>query len=303
MKLMLRVGAILIALAMGLIGRSVQAADGEVKTAPVRIGMGESLFRDVPKSVLFVMMKPFGQIMKAQTGVDGELTPAGDHEQLGQMLADNKVQLGVMHGIEFAWIRLKHPELKPLMIAVNQTHHLRAKVIVRGDAELSAFEDLKGQTIAMPKGTRDHCRIYLDGQCQECGDESKNFFDKVTKPGTIEDALDDVIDGEAAATVVDGVSLECYQHNKPGRSSKLRVLSESDIFPAGVVVYNPTTLDEETLQRFREGMLNARSTSSGKQLLLIWKLTGFEPIPDDYQETLDNIVSIYPPPVAPAKTK
>lgn len=306
MKSMLRVAAILFIVALGLVTlvRPARADDTETpQKAPVKIGMADSLFRDVPKSVLFVMMRPFGQIMKAQTGVDGELTPAGDHEQLGGMLADNKVQLGVMHGIEFAWMRLKHPELQPLMIAVNQDHHLRAHVVVRAQAELEGFKDLQGQTIALPKGTRDHCRLYLDGLCQESGQEAKGYFENITKPGTMEDALDDVIDGEVSAALVDGISLNCFKHNKPGRFNQLRVLSQSEVFPAGVVVFNPSTLDEDTLQRFRQGMLNARNTSSGKQLLLIWKLTGFEPVPEDYEETLTNIVKAYPPPAVPEPSK
>lgn len=305
MKLMFRVGALLLALAMGLVtlaGNKITAAENEAKR-PVRIGMADALFRDVPKSVLFMMMRPFGQIMKAQTGVDGELTPGGNHEELGQALIDNKFQLGVMHGIEFAWIRTKHPELQPLMIAVNQNHHLRAKLVIRGDSELEGFDGLKGAIIAMPKGTREHCRLFLDGQCQECGECAKDFFENITKPGSIEEALDDVVDGEAGAAVVDNVAFDAFQHNKPGRAAKLRVLAESEIFPAGVVVYNPSTLDDETLERFREGMLNAKNTASGKQLLMIWKLTGFEPVPDDYEETLLNIISAYPPPAPAAGNK
>jgi hypothetical protein len=42
--------------------------------------------------------------------VSGELVPCGDADNLGRQLMDDKVQLGVFHGIEFAWARQKYPE-------------------------------------------------------------------------------------------------------------------------------------------------------------------------------------------------
>src|SRR5207302_707113 len=101
----------------------------------------------------------------------------------------------------------------------------------------------------------------------------------ITMPSTIEDALDDVVDDEAQATIVDGVCLDAYKRRKPGRCEKLKTLMLSEIFPSGVVAYHPGALDEATIQRFREGMLNAHKEPLGRQLLTMWKLTGFEPVP------------------------
>src|SRR5437867_2975367 len=71
------------------LGRQAQAADDEPEqAAPVRIGMVSTLFRDVPQPLMMAMMHPFGSLMKAMTGVNGELVPGGEPDSLGQQLAN-----------------------------------------------------------------------------------------------------------------------------------------------------------------------------------------------------------------------
>jgi hypothetical protein len=77
-------------------------------------------------------------------------------------------------------------------------------------------------------------------------------------------------------------------------------VEKSETVPAAVVAYLPGTVDETTLNRFRDGMINANKSPLGRQFMALWKLTGFEPIPQDYEETLDNILKTYPTPQAPA---
>jgi ABC-type phosphate/phosphonate transport system substrate-binding protein len=266
------------------------------QAAPVRIGMVNTLFRDVPQPLMMAMMSPFGSLMKAMTGVTGELVPGGDPAHLGQQLADDKVHLAVFHGIEFAWVQLKHPELQPLMIAVNQNRHLRCHLVVRDDCAAKSFAELKGQILALPRGTREHTRLFLERHCRECGKEPKGLFGKIAVPSTNEDALDDVVDNEAQAAIVDGVALDAYKRRKPARCAKLRSAVISEIFPSGVVAYHPGAIDEATLQRFREGMTNANKEPLGRQMLTLWKLTGFEEVPEEFPETLENIVKFYQPP-------
>ena len=298
-----RMGLRLGALAVGLAG-VVFALPAAAQDAPyggaVRIGMSGTLFRDTPPSLVLALMRPFGALMESQTGLTGKLLPVGDPITLGRQLADGEVQLGVFHGFEFAWARQQHPQLRPLMIAVNQDRHLRAFLVVRRDNKAEEIADLQGKRLALPRGTREHCRLFLQRRCEEVGKEPSRLF-KITTPPNVEEALDDLVDDEVQAAVVDGVSLDRFKHRKPGRYARLRVVLESEVFPAGVVAYNPGSLGEETVRRFRSGMLNANRSPKGRQLMTLWKLTGFEPVPPDYDETLANIVKAYPPPPAGGK--
>jgi ABC-type phosphate/phosphonate transport system substrate-binding protein len=262
----------------------------------VRIGMAATLFKDMPESTVRTMLGPFGALMEVQTGVRGEVVLSSDAMSMAQSLADNHVQLAVFHGIEFAWAKIKHPELKPLVIAVNQQVYLRALVMVRGDSKAANLTDLEAKSVALPRGTREHCGLYVEHHCRECKKEVQGYFAKITTPANAEEALDDVVDGVVEGTVIDGVSLETYKRRKPGRFAKLKEAGMSDLFPGGVIAYRPGSVDDGTLKKFRDGLTNANSTILGKQLLTLWKLTAFEPVPGDFEQVLTEIVKTYPPP-------
>jgi ABC-type phosphate/phosphonate transport system substrate-binding protein len=284
--------------ALGVFASPLLAEETTHQTEPVKIGMVGSLFKEIPKPMVAVLMQPFAALMQQQTGLPGQILPAGEYTNLGQELAKDKFQLGVFHGVEFAWAKQKHPDLQPLMIAINQDRYLRAYLVVRSDMEGDCLNDMEGKILAIPRGTREHCWLFLEKYCQKCGHEPKEFFAQITTPPNPEDALDKVFDDEVQATVVDGPGLESYKRRKPGRFEQLQTLLISEKFPAGVVAYHPGALDRETLRRFREGMMNANKTALGRQLMTLWKLTAFEPVPTDYEKTLAEIVVAYPPPPA-----
>jgi ABC-type phosphate/phosphonate transport system substrate-binding protein len=293
-----RFGFLILVVAGGAgLAATAPAAENEAnRPGTVRIGMVSSLFRDTPEPLVQSMMQPFGVLMESQTGLTGKLMAAGGAARLGKLLAEDQVQLGVFHGFEFGWARQKYPDLRPLMIAVNQEHHLHALILVRADASAQTLADLKGRSLAVPLHTRGHCHLYLEHCCQLAGLEPEKFFAKITAPANVEDALDDLVDNLVQAALVDGTALDCYHRRKPVRFAKLRTLQRSETFPAAVVAYHPGSLDDATLRRFREGMLNANKGVLGRQFLTLWKLTGFEPIPDDYEQTLANILKAYPAP-------
>ena len=284
-------------LATGLIAAlKTAAAAPAANEAGVKIGMVNSLFRDIPEATVSAMMQPFSVIMQAQTGVRGELVMGGDMNSLADQLAADKVQLAVFHGVEFAWARVKHPELRPLAIAVNQDPHLHALVVVRAENNAADVSSLHDQVLAMPQQSKIHCHLFLEKFSRSGRRPTQQFFSKVTTPPNTEEALDDVIDKDAAVAVVDGVAFETFKRRKPGRAAKLRVVATSDVFPSAVIAYRPGVLDEATLNKFRSGLFNANQNAMGKQMLTLWKLTAFEAIPADYEQNLTEIVKTYPPP-------
>src|SRR5262249_7110202 len=151
--------------------------------------------------------------------------------------------------------------------------------------------------VALPRGVREHCRLFLERHCQSNGKETPRFFAEISAPASVEEALDDVVDGVVHAAVVDGVALDCYHKRKPRRFAQLKELTKSESFPPTVIAFRKGGLDDATLSRFRESLLSAKTTPRGRQVLQITKLTGFEPVPKDYEKTLVAIGKAYPPPV------
>jgi ABC-type phosphate/phosphonate transport system substrate-binding protein len=265
----------------------------------IRIGIVHSLFRDIPESSWGFGMRLFQPLMRAQTGLETDLKPPTDAETLAKEVLDKKLDLGIFQGIEFAWEQQKHPELKPLVILINLHPGRESHLLVRKDARATRWCDLKGKTLALPLHTREHAYVFLEKQCRQCGGkDARHFFNKITRPETIEDALDDVIEGKVPAALVDDVGLEAYRRRKPGRADKLRDFSKSEMFPDTVIAYRDGALDEATLKRCREGLLKGHQTLEGRLLLMFWRVTSFQPVPDDFDRLLADIARAYPQPAS-----
>ena len=117
----------------------------------------------------------------------------------------------------------------------------------------------------------------------------------MTAPETLEDEIDDVVDGAVQATAVDTLALDAYKRRKPGRSSRLKEIQKSQLFPAPVIAYQPGAQDDATLARFRDDLVRTNQNADGQRLLNLWKLTGFEVVPDNYEKELTAIAKTYPP--------
>jgi ABC-type phosphate/phosphonate transport system substrate-binding protein len=262
----------------------------------VRIGLVSSLFRDTPESLIQLMTKPLKSLMESQTGMSGTLAAGGDASHLGKQLQDDRFQLAVFHGVEFAWVRQKHPELKPLVVAIRDGRPMHAILMVRDDSGIASVADLTGKSLAVCRQCREHCRLFIERRCEACGKPYNQLCSKVTTPCDSEDALDDVVDGVVQAAVVDGAALERYKKDKPDRFAKLKAAQRSEPFPPAVIAYKPGVLSEKILERFRDGLINAHKNTKGKQLLNMCRITCFEAVPDDYEQMLVAIAKAYPPP-------
>jgi len=278
-------------------------AKGETLPSPIRLGVVQSFFRDVPEPMVGVAMKPFSALVKMQTGFDTELAPPTDTETLGELLSRNKVQLALFEGVEFAWAKQSWPDLQPLVIVVNEHRNRQASLMVRQDSKIASFSDLQGKQLAIPRRSRSHCHLFVERLSQENGKEAKDFFSKLITSSGAEVALDDLVDGGVQVVVVDREALHCYQRRKPGRFEKLKELQKSEVFPDSVIAYRSGVFDQAVLNRFRGGLEKADSTSIGRQLLILWNMTSFEDVPADYERILADIGKAYPPPKAPGTKK
>jgi ABC-type phosphate/phosphonate transport system substrate-binding protein len=269
---------------------------------PVRIGMVSSLFNDIPPALVEFAGGPFKALMKEFTGLSGQLKVGGDAYEVGKKLIDKQLDLAVFHGFEFGWARQKYPDLSALTIAVSKHRQVYAYLVVRADSDAKTFSDLKGKDVGLPRKSKEHCRLFMERGCADnghCG--AKVFFNQVIASPNADDALDDVLRGKLQGVVADSMSLEEYEQFKPGCFARLKVLKQSEPFPPAVIVYREGALDAETLKRFRDGMISANLSPRGRDMMSIFKMTAFEPVPDDYNQQVAEIIRHYPAPAEPAE--
>src|SRR5262245_24392296 len=96
---------------------------------PVRIGMLGSMFRNTKPAQFDVQTKPFRSLVESQTGLKTELLLEPTADQLRRKMEAGTIQLGLFHGYEFAWVRLKQPALRPLTIVAPE-HPIQAFLVV-----------------------------------------------------------------------------------------------------------------------------------------------------------------------------
>ncbi len=70
---------------------------------------------------------------------------------------------------------------------------------------------------------------------------------------------------------------------------------QSEAFPCAVIAYYPGKLSQALLDRFREGMLSAKDSRQGRQMMQLCRISSFEDVPDDFDKMLDDIAKAYPP--------
>lgn len=266
----------------------------------VRIGLVQTMFTDLPDALVRLAVQPLTALIKEHTGLKAQLLLGGDAFELGRKLHSDEVDLAVFHGIEMAWTQQKYANLRPLIISHNKFPNLRANLVVRQDSSLANLADLKGQTLAVPRQTKVHCRVFLDHQCTtSCQCQARIFFKNIANPCDYEEALDEVLGGKVQAALVDDWALYNYGQNKPERFPQLRILKKSEQFPTGTIAYREGALDEATLQRFRQGMSNASTTVRGREMMNWFRIRAFQAVPQEYLQQLADILKTYPPPETP----
>src|SRR5262245_4074942 len=271
----------------------------------VRIGVPASVFTEVSPIARNFVLGHFSGVMKELTGMTGKISPPADALAVARALDEKTLDLAVFQGHEFAWAAQRYPSLRPLMIAVYHDRNIRACLVVPKESAAKDFGCLKGKDMALALGTKCPCRMFLARHCVTGGSacEPKKFFQKITRPGYPEAALDAVCNEEVACTVVDRASWKIYQENKTGNAACLKVLKESEVFPAACIAYRQGNLPDAKLERFKQGMLDAKDSPRGRQLMFLLQVTTFENVPDDYAQQLANIRKVYAAPeVPPAKT-
>jgi ABC-type phosphate/phosphonate transport system substrate-binding protein len=280
---------------------TLPAQEKEKHPDPVRIGFAQSIFVDVPPILVQLFAPSFNELTKECTGLNARMVVGGDPFEMSRKLRAHELDFAVYQGVEFAWASQKYPDLTPLMVALNRHRYLKAHLVVRKDNTATCFADIKGRDLALPKKSKEHVRLFLERNCFDCGQcDPKAFFSDVVRPMSTETALDQVCAGQVHATVVEAVAFENYQTIKPGCCAKLKVLKTSETFPVGVIAYRKGQVSEATLNRFRDGMVSANKNERTREMMNLYQITSFEPVPDDYAQTCADIVKAYPPP-EPAK--
>ena len=299
---MARVRGVVIGFAL-VLGVTLQAvgADKPVPAAaappaPVpalRIGLIKPMFKDVPTAMVNAAARPFQNMIEDKAGVKGSVELFPDYRALARDIKDGKIDIGVFHGFEYAWVK-DTPNLVPLVATIPSCGRVQACLVIGKDSPAKSPRDLKGACVLIPRGTKAHCFMFLDHLREKVA--AGDCAPAKTTGMTPEEALGEVAVGNAEAVLVDYAALVALKNNCPGCFASVRVLCESAHLPSAVVVYRKGSMDETTSARVTKGLLGCVNTPIGRTFALFWQLKGFRAVDDAYNELVEKCLKAYPQP-------
>src|ERR1700730_2616812 len=124
-RLLLFICALTLLVVPALAGRARQA-----KIDILRIGTSGRLSSEKKEESALETLKAF---IQEETGLTNEIVRLKDWRELTDKMVKGELHLGVYQGYEFAWAHEKHPQLKPLALAVNVYRYPVAYVVTQRD--------------------------------------------------------------------------------------------------------------------------------------------------------------------------
>jgi ABC-type phosphate/phosphonate transport system substrate-binding protein len=265
---------------------------------PLHFALSSSFVTGKADTILKIASDDFREVLKATTGLDGDLTSKLNTFEIAEKLNAKQIDFGIFHAHEFAWLQKKHPDLEPLLVASNGKKGEQVFVVVNKKNPAKSFADLAGKKLDLPSGTSELCRVFVDKKSMDSGMKpAKDFFSGVEKSAAQVAALDNVAREKIDVTAVTTMWLEYYKDVKgPTFNNQLRILEQSEPFPPAVIVYKKGAVPEKTLEQFKSGLLKAHKTDVGREMMKDWNIESFEAVPADYVGRLMVIQKTYPAP-------
>ncbi len=281
---------------IAMLGATINTAGAQAPLTELKIGLPRPMFKDVPQAMVNAAARPFQTMIQDKAGVKGSVEVVEDYKALAQKIKDGKIDIGVFHGFEYAWIK-DTPGLIPLVATVPNCGKVQACLVVRLDSKFLDPKDLKGACVLVPAMSKAHCHMYLDRLREKLPEG--DCCPAKTAGLSPQDALGEVANsaGDApVAAIVDVASLLALERSLPGCHKKLRILAQSELLPSAVVVYRKAALDDATVTRIRNGLIDCVNTPIGKMFSLFWQLKGFEDVSVAYHATVAKSLAAYPEP-------
>jgi len=274
-----------------LLGALLFAAAGRAQE--VSIGIVPSLIKDLSEGQQKFIRGEFPILVKEFTGLDGKLVEDKSVEDVASKALDGTHQFAVFQGVEFAWVSEKHSQLKPLLTAIYRTPRNEAMLVAKKGGAIKSASDLKGKPISWVKAGKEHIVLFAR---KLAGDDPEKYFGKMTAPTNPEAALDEVLLGKVEGAIVDQSALDVYKEVNPGRFNRLQILAKSPLFPPSVVAYAQGKVSDQVLNQFKNGMMKANASPRGRDVMSSFRITAFQPVPQEYDTWLADIRKEFPAP-------
>jgi len=257
--------------------------------APVKVALLESVFSGQSRDKVVEQIKPFADIIQKDTGTKAifDVMPLAQAES---EFKAGKIQLVILTGLEYAWLQSQDKKAQALLVASIDPGATRTVFVVKQDDAAKDLRDLLGATMAVPERIPYLSSFYAS---MMTGQGLDTAF-KLVKTDNVDDTIEAVLDGKARGAMVTAAGMDVFKERKPGRAKKLKVINESPDFPPATVMYHTDNVDKAGLEKFKKALLNANDKPEGSRVLTLFKLKGFEVLPEGFEKQVTEIAKRFP---------
>ena len=214
-------------------------------------------------------------------------------EALARKTFEGKLDLLVIWGIEYGWLKKKHPELKleSLMSVYVETGY-DVLLMVTQAAKNQRLAALQGKKLAGFRRQALMVQFSMENLLRKEGLRPDGFFQAVeARYPTPQATVLAVRNGDADCLLIDSGTWAQLQRSQPGLARQVAVLRRGPALPPPVVVGR-----RENLEGLRHGLWKdlqtnletIHRTAEGKQCVRFWSIQKFERVDEGFEDLVDR---------------
>ena len=224
------------------------------------------------------------QMLEEKTGLQIESNVATSYAAVVEAMCAGNAHIGWLNTFGYLLANEKC-DVEPILATVRFGRPFyTGQIIVRADAGIESFEDLKGKVMCWvdPLSTSGYIipRVVL----QANGIDPDADFAKTVEAGSHNNVVIAVYNGEcdAGATYVD--ARNAVEDEYPDVKEKVHVLAESPPIPNDNVSVSPD-MPADLREKLQAALLEIAGTEEGKEALqTVYSIEGLEPIDDSFYD-------------------
>jgi hypothetical protein len=268
---------------------------------PLKLAMSSSTLAGISDKAAEAHIKPMLDVLARQTSIPIELsihdcsTPAS-LMALGKDLNAGELHLGVMWGLEYGWLRDRHPDLAPLVVCgvPNDKDGMPIQLFVR-KGFTGKLADLKGKRLATYPRMPLMYQAWLASLTREQGAAPDKFFGEAKEFPTPKEAIIAVYKEEFDCVVIGASLYRRYLANTP--KLELAPLLSSAAFPEVALVGKTAAVDKLRAGLWSDlqtGFLEIHKAEEGRQVLGYFRVETFAKPDDPFRDLVRLRVREFP---------
>lgn len=249
---------------------------------------------DYDPDTLTEVFEPYLNYMNEKTGITIRIKMFSNTDLMIKAFKENQIQLGNISNIDYVKIKKQVPTIIPIARKIKAgSSKYKTVLIVRKDSPYKTLADLKGKSYAYTFQDSPHGYIVPSLIIRkQFKMPLEKFFGKIMKVKKDSDAVLALYYKKVDAIYTYDSVLNYFEQANPGIIKNIKVLESYEPLYYGSIVYLENGFkNKKDIELIKHEILTMGSNIKGKQLLLVFKVSGWDESKDSDYDSLRNLIN------------